>query len=96
MWNLFLNKARVETFKEIIGVVLYEFITDTGEKINTTEPVYLNRQIAYLDIIEKRFYFANEYQTKYITCTKWYWKKSVFFCRNLSIKHTCIMAKLYD
>lgn len=63
-------KARVKTFKEIIGIVPYEFITDTGEKINTTEPIYLNRQITYLDIIEKRFYFANEYQTKYITCTK--------------------------
>ncbi len=63
-------KVRTETFKEIVDIVPYELITDAWEKTNAMEPVYLNRKITYLDIIEKKFYFANEYQTKFIMCDK--------------------------
>lgn len=64
IWGTY--KARTEKFKEVIDLVSYEITTDTGEKISKMIPVYLERNITHLDILEKRFYFADEYQTRFI------------------------------
>lgn len=63
-------KSRTEILKEVVDVVPYEIITDSGERKSAMEPVYMERKITYLDVIEKRFYFANDYQTKFIEYIK--------------------------